>query len=206
MELTITWHGGATVRIRGPFGTVVCEPPDGAATLAGADIATVALPEPFLGQSPEPGGSDGPYLVRGPGEYEVRGVFIVGVPTPGPADAPFNTAYALTFDQVTVCHLGQAVAAPRDEDAADLGAIDVLILPLGGPRALQPTRAAEIVGELAPRIVAPVVVDAGGDVLGQFLSELGAGPMDPVAELRVQPLPATDDVQVVLLTEHAPPA
>jgi len=206
MELTITWHGGAAVRIRGPLGTVVCEPPDDAAVLAGADIATVAHPAPFLDESPAPGGSDGPYVVRGPGEYEIRGVFVVGVPTPGPDDAPFNTAYAMAFDQITVCHLGQAVAPPRDEDAADLGAIDVLILPLGGSRALQPTRAAEIVGELEPRIVAPIVVDAEGDVLGQFLSELGAGPLEAVAELRVQPGPASDDVQVVLLAERAPTA
>lgn len=204
MELTITWHGGATVRIRGPFGTVVCEPPGGAA--GNADIATLALPAPTLGESPDPVGTGGPFVVRGPGEYEVRGVFVVGVPTPGPADAPFSTAYALTFDQVTVCHLGQAVAPPRDEDAADLGAVDVLILPLGGPRALDPTRAAEIVGELAPRIVAPIVVDAEGGALGQFLAKLGAGPIEPVEELRVQPGPATDEAQVVLLAESAPAA
>lgn len=205
MELIITWHGGATVRTRGPFGTALSEPhgADGGA----ADIVTRALPAPVGGDSPHPGEASGPYVVHGPGEYEVRGVFIVGVPTPGPSDAAFNTAYAMTFDQVTVCHLGQATAAPRDEDAADLGGIDVLIMPLGGERALDPTKAAEIVGELAPRIVVPVVVgDAEGDVLARFLNRLGTAHGDPVAELRVQPGPMTDDVQVVLLDPQPPAA
>lgn len=204
MELIITWHGGATVRIRGPFGTVVSEP--SGATAGGADIVTRALPAPVGGDSPPAAEAAGPYIVHGPGEYEVRGLFIVGVPTPGPADAAFSTAYAMTFDQVTVCHLGQAVAAPRDEDAADLGGIDVLVIPLGGDRALDPTQAAEIVGELAPRIVVPIVVVDDDDVLARFLKRLGTAHGDPISELRVQPGPMTDDVQVVLLVQQPPSA
>jgi len=200
MELTITWHGGATVQTRGPFGTLASELPGTAP--ATADIVTRALPAPVGGDSPPSSDGSGAFAIQGPGEYEVKGVFIVGVPTPGPAGFPFNTAYAMTFESVTVCHLGQAVAPPRDEDAADLGAIDVLVLPLGGARALNPTRAAEIVGELAPRIVVPIVVEDDGEVLAQFLNKLGTSAIDPIDALRVQPGPMTDDVQVVLLNQQ----
>jgi len=202
MELTLTWLGGPTVRLRGPFGTAVCEP-EGEPP-PGADIVTRAVSPP-PSEGPEVGGGDGPCIIEGPGEYEMRGVFVVGVPTPGPSGVPFSTTYALTVGDVTICHLGRAVARPRDEDAADLGAIDVLVVPLGGPEALDAAKAAEVVGELAPRIVVPVLVGDGG-ALGQLLAELGHAPVEPVDALRVQPGPPSDDVEVVLLRAESPAA
>src|SRR5207247_4753526 len=55
---------------------------------------------------------DGAYEIRGPGEYEVAGVSVIGVPTYHDADKGVkhgrNTVYLIEIDDVGLCHLGDS--------------------------------------------------------------------------------------------------
>jgi L-ascorbate metabolism protein UlaG (beta-lactamase superfamily) len=189
----ITWLGGNCFRLEGAGRTVVTDPPPGAAgveAVRGANIVT------FSG--PDIAAQEGPFVISGPGEYEIRGTFVVGVATPGLPDAPANTTYCITFDDVTVCHLGSLGGGLSEPHREAIGAIDVLLAPVTGPPGITPEAALEVVNQLEPALVVPIH-GVGLGRLDQFLREMGAD--DAVAEptLEVNSLRLPDQTQVRVL-------
>jgi len=68
-----------------------------------------------------------------------------------------NIVFSFVFDGLRVAHLGdfgQPALRPEQRDA--LGDVDVLFVPIGGFATIGGTQAAELVRELAPRLVAPM--------------------------------------------------
>jgi L-ascorbate metabolism protein UlaG (beta-lactamase superfamily) len=74
----------------------------------------------------------------------------------GTARGP-NTIFAFTLDGLRVCHFGDfGQRALRPEQADALGAVDLLILPVGGGPTIGAEGAAAIVQRLRPRWVLPM--------------------------------------------------
>ncbi|MCL2770057.1 MAG: MBL fold metallo-hydrolase [Solirubrobacterales bacterium] len=74
----------------------------------------------------------------------------------GTARGP-NTIFAFALDGVRVAHFGDfGQSALREEQAAALGQVDLLILPVGAGPTIGPEQAAAIVQRLAPRWVVPM--------------------------------------------------
>ena len=77
----ITWLGHACFRLKGKDATIITDPYDktlGLGTLnQKADIVTISHEHPH--HNTLSGIKGEPFVVRGPGEYEVRGVFVTGV-------------------------------------------------------------------------------------------------------------------------------
>lgn len=68
-----------------------------------------------------------------------------------------NTIFVFTLDGVRVCHFGDfGQRALRGEQAEAIGAVDLLLLPVGGTATIGPDVAAAIVERLAPRWVVPM--------------------------------------------------
>lgn len=68
-----------------------------------------------------------------------------------------NTIFAFELDGLRVVHFGDfGQAALRPEQAAAIGAVDLLLIPVGGGPTIGGEQAAEIVAELAPRWVVPM--------------------------------------------------
>jgi L-ascorbate metabolism protein UlaG (beta-lactamase superfamily) len=68
-----------------------------------------------------------------------------------------NTIFAFTLDGLRVAHFGDfGQAALRPEQRAAIGAVDLLLLPVGGGPTIGAEAAATIVGELRPRWVVPM--------------------------------------------------
>jgi L-ascorbate metabolism protein UlaG (beta-lactamase superfamily) len=110
-----------------------------------------------------------PKVIDGPGQYEVLGYNITGIGTAlsdAEAGRKVNTVYVIRAEGLAVCHLGvvKTRLAARQLDA--LGAIDVLIAPAGGGRALDPSDVARLINVLNPRIVVPVHYGEEGDDTG----------------------------------------
>ncbi|HEY4515074.1 MAG TPA: MBL fold metallo-hydrolase [Candidatus Paceibacterota bacterium] len=80
----------------------------------GADICLVPLRDPnYDGVDSVTYGNRAPIVVDGPGEYEIAGTFIKGVPTPG-TEGKINTAYSVLFDDIRLVHLGVATNIPAE--------------------------------------------------------------------------------------------
>src|SRR2546426_12255510 len=83
---------------------------------------------------------EGAYEIRGPGEYEVAGVSVIGFPTYHDADKGAkhgrNTVFLIEIDDVRICHLGDLGHRLDDTDAETVSSVDVLLRPVGGRRGI----------------------------------------------------------------------
>jgi L-ascorbate metabolism protein UlaG (beta-lactamase superfamily) len=141
-----------------------------------------------------------PQEVGGEGEYEIRGVTIVGFA------AEASTIMRIEVDDVRIAALGRFRRQLTEDEVDALGHIDVLAVPVGGGDALGATDATKLVNALEPAIVVPVryrVAGLPGDYEGveRFVKEMGlADGWTPQAKLNLTgSLGATDDTRVVVL-------
>jgi L-ascorbate metabolism protein UlaG (beta-lactamase superfamily) len=91
----------------------------------------------------------------------------------------------IEIEGMVVCHLGDLGHALTEEQAEAMPNVDVLLVPVGGGDVLDPARAAEVVGQLEPKVVIPMqFATEQGDrdlkTLEPFCKELGVEP--PAAE------------------------
>jgi L-ascorbate metabolism protein UlaG (beta-lactamase superfamily) len=99
-------------------------------------------------------------VVRGPGEYEIHDVFITGIrtyhDTEKGAKLGYNTVYMIEVEGMTIAHLGDLGHPLTDEQTEAMSKCDVLMIPAGGGQVISPEVAAEIIGQLEPKIVLPM--------------------------------------------------
>jgi len=116
-------------------------------------------------------------VISFPGEYEVKGIEIIGFPVAGESTEKFlKTTYAVTWEEMKFVFLGH-LSTPIDAVAAEEFADpDILILPIGGGHFLEPEIAAKIVKQLEAKVVIPSFYKKPDE----FLKALGkkAEPMD----------------------------
>jgi L-ascorbate metabolism protein UlaG (beta-lactamase superfamily) len=98
-----------------------------------------------------------PRILRTPGTHEdVIGIASEHDPEAGTKRGP-NTIFAFTLDGVRVAHLGDfGQTALRDEQAAALGSVDLLFVPIGDGPTIGAELAAEIAGRVQARWIVPM--------------------------------------------------
>lgn len=87
----------------------------------------------------------------GPGEYEKNGVFIEGIADNG------NTIFTLRAEEMKLCYLGKISHELREEEAKEIGDVDILFIPLGEDSTLNTKQASKIISQIDPRIVIPML-------------------------------------------------
>ncbi|MBI2844389.1 MAG: MBL fold metallo-hydrolase [Armatimonadetes bacterium] len=101
-----------------------------------------------------------PIIVRGPGEFVVAGIEFYGVPTlhdtSGGAERGKNTVFTFTVDGIKLCHLGDLGHVLNQDQAAEVGSVDVLLAPVGGHFTIGPQEAWKVAEQLAAKIVIPM--------------------------------------------------
>ena len=207
--MELWWLGHSCFRLRGKDVTVITDPFDHSSGYVlgkvAADVVTVSNSHPHHNAVSEVGGS--PTVLDGPGEFEIRGTLITGVRTGVPVGAlapSRNTAYILTIDDVTVCHLGDLARLPNAEQIELMKDVHVLLVPVGGHCTIGPAEAVEVISQLEPKIVVPMhyatdVSTAELEPVDRFLREMGIGQTEPVARLNVTRSSLPDEPTVMLL-------
>jgi L-ascorbate metabolism protein UlaG (beta-lactamase superfamily) len=212
MPVEITWLGHSCFRLRDRAATVVADPYGKDIGLilprVRADIVTVSHDADDHNYVK---GVKGDFRVlSGPGEYEVSSVFVTGLELRGSKkkDAPVgprNTVFLFEFDDLTVCHLGDLNIVPTQAQVEEaLGAVDVLLIPVGGEETLNASQASEVVSLLEPHIVIPMhyhvpEVTLTLDPVSKFLKEMGLDKVAPQESLKVSRSGLPDETQIVLL-------
>ncbi len=209
-SMDINWLGHSCFRIKGRNVSIVTDPypPDLGYSLGkpSADIVTISHPHP--GHSYTASVSGDPRLVKGPGEYEISGVLIIGVATFHDNDKGAkrgkNTVYLMDVDGVSVCHLGDLGHVLTADQVEQIEEADVLLLPVGGVSTINAAVAAEVVRQLEPKVVVPMhyrtdALNRGLATVDGFLKEMGQKEItsQPKLTLTRTTLPLT--TQVVLL-------
>lgn len=158
----------------------------------GADVAMSSLKhEDFSGGSLLTAGDKEPFVITGPGEYEVQGIFITGHESKSDygGESRINTIYTFELDQIDVCFLGALNAEELKPDTQEaIGDVDIVFVPVGGEDSgvLSPTEAEKLAVKLEPHIIIPMVFNDDTEPLDAFLKEAGASDVEPADKLTVK--------------------
>lgn len=99
-------------------------------------------------------------IVRSPGEYEVKGVKIIGIETDhdrcGGALRGKNTMFIYEMDGMRILHCGDLGIIPPDETIAKIGHIDVMMVPIGAIYTIDDLEAREFANIVKPKVVIPM--------------------------------------------------
>jgi L-ascorbate metabolism protein UlaG (beta-lactamase superfamily) len=156
----------------------------------GADVAFVSLNhEDFNGADTVQFGDKVPFVVVGPGEYEIKGIFAKGFASKskydlkGKEENKQNTVYFLTMDNMSLCFLG-ASSDPKlsDEALEAVDEIDILFVPVSN-KTLSPNDAYKLAVSLEAKIIIPLGEDA--DVKA-FAKEAGGEKMEVLEKLTLK--------------------
>lgn len=102
-----------------------------------------------------------PFVIQGPGEYEVKEVFIQGIPSfhddKGGKEKGQNTIYTIEAEELRFCHLGDlGQKLLTDEQLEKIDKVDVLMIPVGGEYTIDSSAAQKIISQIEPKIVIPM--------------------------------------------------
>lgn len=148
-----------------------------------------------------------PFIVDGPGEYDVKDHTITGIPVRD-GDGKVVTVYLIELEGIKILHMAhiKKLALTQDE-LEDIGTVDIMFVPVGGEDVLDFDDAAKAVNFIEPRIVIPMhykseglKVKANGPE--KFLKELG-GKEEKMEKLTIKKkdLPTEDAPTKVIVLE-----
>ncbi len=208
--------GHSSFRIKGKNATVVTDPFDSAMVgikfpkVEEADIVTVSHGHPDHNFVEAVGGT--PFVVNGPGEYEVKGVTIVGLATYHDTkkgeERGKNVVYKFTVDGINCCHLGDLGHKLTDSQVEDLGDVDILFVPVGGTYTINAEMAAEVVAQVEPSVVVPMHYQRTGldpktfselEDVSKFLKVMGAESAEKVAKYSTSKDKLPENTTVVVI-------
>ena len=101
-----------------------------------------------------------PQVVKGSGFKTTKGVSIKGIstyhdPSQG-SERGANTIFTLKIDNLQLCHLGDLGHLLSDKELAEIGPVDILLIPVGGFFTIDPKEATRVAEQIKPKIAIPM--------------------------------------------------
>jgi len=194
--MVITYNNGECVKISQGDLTLAFNPPTKESSIKvakfGSDIVLISFTHPdFNGVDTASLGDKTPFVISGPGEYDVKGVTVRGFGSIATYDGKtsVNTIYSVSLDGFSLCFLGALSAEDLPQEAKqEIDDIDVLFLPIGGEGVLNYATAYKLAVKLGPKLIIPIHYGSVGqkDALKLFLKEAGAEDIKPVDRLTIK--------------------
>lgn len=171
-----------------------------------ADVVTIS--HEHADHNNRSGVAGNPIIVDQPGEHDVCGVRITGHATWHDAEQGArrgrNTLFAYLIDGLHVLHLGDLGCQLEESQLKRLGAVDVLMVPVGGLYTIDAQAAWDLCRRLQPRVILPMhyklpCVRYDIAPVEEFLALAGAQNARRVESLSVNPLNLSRLDPVVLM-------
>jgi len=204
--MVITHHGGQCFKVSFGDTTLAFDPISKKSKLTavkfGSDVAFISLNHPdFNGASQVAHGNKQPFVVAGPGEYEIGEVTArgYGVKTIYDKTERYNTIYQVQLEGMNLVFLG-ALSDPEIDPKilGELGDIDILFVPIGGGDVLEVPQASKLAVKLEAKCVIPMQYDKQS--LAVFLKEEGSQNGKPQDKLTIKKKDVLEmDGEVVVL-------
>ncbi len=163
LSMEISYLGHSSFKLRSREAVLITDPFD--PKLVGmkfpalsADIVTISHQHADHNFLPAVEGN--PLVISGPGEYEVKGIRIIGISTyhdnKEGQERGKNTVYRINMSGLSIVHCGDLGHKFNEGQAELLDGVDILLVPVGGVYTISSTSALEIVSQLEPSIVIPM--------------------------------------------------
>ncbi len=215
----ISWYGLSACKLVAKSATIFTDPYSKTSGLmpprGAGDIVVLSRADDELYSNAESISGE-PFIVSGPGEYDIKEVFIHGVPVTNPeaggkSPASAETirrsaAYTIATEGLTVGFLG-ALGQENltDQQIEELNDVDILLLPVGSGGALDAESAVALVNKIEPSVVIPIHYKTPGcaiklEGLDRFLKEMG-GKGEEMEKLVIKKTDLSEDkTRLILLT------
>jgi len=101
-----------------------------------------------------------PQIVKGSGSKTAKGISMKGIstyhdPSQG-SERGANTIFTLKIDNLQLCHLGDLGHLLSDKELAEIGPVDILLIPVGGFFTIDPKEATRVAEQIKPKILIPM--------------------------------------------------
>ena len=101
-----------------------------------------------------------PEVIKGNGSKKSKGITFKGVatfhdPSKG-SDRGENTVFTFNVDGFQICHLGDLGHVLNQNELAEVGAMDILFVPVGGVYTIDAKEAAQIAESMKPKVLIPM--------------------------------------------------
>jgi L-ascorbate metabolism protein UlaG (beta-lactamase superfamily) len=160
----------------------------------GADIALITTNHPdYNGVEQLSHGEREPFVVNGPGDYEVKKIFIKGVLSDAIINSKkyINTIYLFSVDGMNIAFLGALSNSELSKESREaLSDLDILFVPIGGlptqtdKGMLDAKASAKLASSLEPKLIIPM--DYNDNTLKAFLKEMGEEKAEVVDKLTLK--------------------
>ena len=158
--------------------------------------------------SPQP--NQFPFVIDGPGEYDIKGVFVQGIHSwhddKEGKERGENTIYTIDTEELKLCHLGDLGQKELSEKQINsIGDVDILMIPVGGNYTIDAKIAAAIIAQIEPKIVIPMhyqlpKIKIKIDDVDKFLKTMGVKTTESLNKLSVKKKDlATEGTKIVVL-------
>jgi len=142
--------------------------------------------------------------ITDPGEYDIKGVTVTGVPLM--QEKGYVTVFLIESEDIRILNLTHIKEFNMKEDEVEaLGDIDILILPVGGNTVMSASTASKAVNEIEPKVVIPshfkmkdLILDL--DSLEKFVKEMG-GKKEEMEKLTIKKKELTEEGTKLVILE-----
>jgi len=150
----------------------------------------------------------GPKAIKGNGIKSAKGIQFRGIatyhdPSQGRQRGP-NTVFCFSLDSMNLCHLGDLGHVLSQEQVEQVGAVDILFIPVGGFYTIDAAKASQVCEQLKPKVVIPMhfktsKCDYPIATVEDFLrGKRNVRKIDSSkAEFKIEELPASTDIVVL---------
>ncbi len=185
--MEITFLGHASFKIKGKDITLITDPYDSdmvAMKFPKQDADIVTISHHHADHDKIDNITNVKKVIDGPGEYEVRGVSIIGISSfhdaSKGAERGKNTIYVIEMEGMRLVHLGDLGHVLTESQIKEIGVVDIMMIPVGGTYTIDAKTAVEVFKQLGASIVLPMHYGGSLAPVEDFIAE---------SSLRVEKLP-----------------
>ncbi len=161
--MDITYLGHSSFKIKTKTATIVTDPFDSKMVglkYSGTEAEIVTVSHSHSDHNAIDKVSGIKKVFEGPGEYEVKGVSIIGYSSyhdkEEGAKRGKNTIFVFEADGLRFAHLGDLGHTLSDNLVDEMGSVDILMIPVGGVYTIGSREAVDVVNKVSPYFVVPM--------------------------------------------------
>lgn len=209
--MKVKWLGHASFLLTSDKGTKIITDPY---TVGGglsygqinesADVVTVSHEHGDHNNASAVGGK--PVIIKGAVNQDVKGIKLHGVSVfhdeSNGKERGTDTVFTFAIDKLKVCHLGDLGHLLTEQQAKDIGPVDVLFIPVGGFFTIDAANATKVCEQLKPKVIIPMhfkTSKCGYPIAGveDFLKGKASVKKETGSEIEVKTLPASAEIRVL---------